>query len=232
MTKHITALLFSFLVSSLCIAEEQLPISSDVLESPPLKKSRINRTASKYYGLLSYSPLDLIIPSKIGATIGYIQNPDSTWELEYLRGSLSTAIFFTDLGKMTDSRVSILRRVYFETNSFYMSYGISYMDFSTKLGSEYVASITNGSIPEVSLLRMRNIGAQISIGNQWAIYKNVILGVDWVGLYQPIFQLEKKNAFVDATSDPELRENVEDVIDGLSWIPRLTFVKLQIGASF
>lgn len=232
MTKHITTLLLIWIVSCACIAQEQLPISSDVIESPPLKKSRINRTASQYYGLLTYSPLDLIIPSKYGATIGYIENPDSLWELEYVRGSLSTALFFSDLGKMTDTRISALRRVFFETNSFYMSYGLSYMDFSTQLGSEYIASITNGSIPEVSLLKMRNIGAQLSIGNQWAVYKNVIIGVDWVGLYQPIIQLEKHNAFVDATSDPALRDNVEEMIDALSWIPRLTFVKFQIGASF
>lgn len=232
MTKYIKTLLFSLVVTSVCIAEDQLPISSDVAESPPLKKAQINRMASKFEGLLMYSPIDLLIPSKFGFTLGYIETVDTTWQFEFVRGSVSAPFFFTDIGKMTDQRVSLLRRNYLQTNSFYISYGVSYMDFSTKLGSEYINSVSNGSVPEVDILRMRNFGVQFSIGNQWCITKHFVAGVDWIGIYQPLIQLEKKSVFLDYTTNPEYRDNVDEVIKALSYIPRLTLMKLQIGATF
>lgn len=233
MTNYIKALLFSLAVSTTCIAaEDKLPISSDMGESPPMTKAQMNRSASKFEGLLIYSPIDLLIPSKFGLTLGYIENTDTTWQLEFVRGSLSAPFFFTDIGKMTDQRISILRRNYFQTNSFYMSYGVSYMDFATKLGSEYISAATSGNIPEIDILRMRNLGVQFSIGNQWCITKHFVAGVDWVGIYQPLLQLDKKSAFLDNTTNAELRDNVDEVIKALSYVPRLTFMKIQIGMTF
>lgn len=143
MTKHIKTLLFSLAVSHACIAAEaELPATDKMVESPTEITSQLKRANSKYEGLLTYSPIDLIIPSKLGFTLGYIQNASSTWQLEVLRGSLSAPLFFTDIGKMTDLRISLLRRSYFKTNSFYLSYGFSYMNFSTKLGSEYISAAT------------------------------------------------------------------------------------------
>lgn len=237
MTTHITALLFILSVSLHSLAAEmpatdQLPITSDVLETPPLPTTRLNRQMSTVYGLVTYSPIDLLIPSKLGVTLGYIRSPDSTWELEYVRGSVSAPFFFSDIGSITDQRISLLKRSYMGTNSFYLSFGASYMDFSAKLGSEYVSTATNGSIPEIDILQMRNLGVQFSVGNQWSFHKNFVVGIDWIGIYQPVFQLDRKDVFVDNTTDPALREDVKDIINALSWIPRLTFLKLQIGATF
>ncbi len=237
MTRHIIPLLLCLFVASPCIAADtaatdQLPITSDVLETPPLPDSRLNRQASTVYGLVTYSPIDLLIPSKLGVTIGYIKSPDSTWELEFVRGSVSAPFFFTDIGSITDQRISVLNRSYLQTNSFYISYGATYMDFSTKLGSKYVSSATNGGIPEIDILEMRSLGVQLSIGNQWQLYKSIVVGVDWVGIYQPLFQLSRKDVFVDNTTNPELRDDVETILDALAWMPRLTLLKLQIGATF
>jgi hypothetical protein len=233
MTKHIKTLLFSFAISSICTAEDTERSTIDNMGESPIKiTAKSNRTNSKFEGLLIYSPIDLIIPSKFGLTFGYIENANSVWQLEYVRGSLSAPFFLSDLGKMTDQRLSLLRRSFMQTNSFYLSYGLSYMDFSTKLGNKYISAATSGAIPEIDILSMRSLGVQFSIGNQWHITKSFVAGVDWVGIYQPVFQLQKKSVFLDNTTDAELREDVDEVIKALSYIPRLTFLKIQLGMTF
>lgn len=72
--------------------------------SKNLSENRTGRENADYFTLVNYSPLDLLIPSKYGLTFGYIQSPERTWELEYLRGSFSVPFLVKDLGKMTDSR--------------------------------------------------------------------------------------------------------------------------------
>ena len=66
-------------------------VAKDTTEqvSKTLAETRARREKADYFGLANYSPVDLLIPSKFGFTLGYIKNTDTTWEFEYLRGSLS-----------------------------------------------------------------------------------------------------------------------------------------------
>ncbi len=52
-------------------------------------ETRARRAAASYFVLANYSPLDLLIPSKLGLTLGLIRDADKSQELEYLQGSVS-----------------------------------------------------------------------------------------------------------------------------------------------
>jgi hypothetical protein len=195
-----------------------------------VQNTRQTRTNNSYYGLITYSPVDLIIPSKLGITVGFNKTADTTWELEYLRGSVSP-FFIDDLGKMIDQKISILARSYLGTNSFYIGWGISYMTFKTRLGSEYLSTAT-GTQAHLDLLKQSSLGFNLSVGNRWVINKNFVLGIDWIGWSQPLFQLKREDAFLDNSSDPELKKNVDDALDLLAYFPRLSLFKLQLGLSF
>jgi len=105
---------FAFvIICSKCLSQEtkqeaQKP-SAQVTEL--LLETKDRRANSKYVALLNYSPLDCLIPSKIGLTLGLVNGTEQTWELEYLKGSVSVPFVIEDLGKMTDERISLIGRL-------------------------------------------------------------------------------------------------------------------------
>src|SRR5690606_30674611 len=143
----------------------------------------------------NYSPLDLLIPSKYGGTIGYTQNADTSWEFEYLKGSVSVPFLVDDLGKMTDERFSIIRRSYLGSNSFNISYGLTYFDFSMHLGNKLLDRVTGGGYPAIDLVEVQSLGLNLGIGNRWIFNKNITFGVDWISWAQPFYVMKKKSAF-------------------------------------
>ena len=148
-----------------------------------------------YFALANYSPIDLLIPSKYGFTLGYINNADKTWEFEYLRGSISVPFIIEDLGKMTDERFSVIGRSYFGSNSFNFSYGISYFDFSLHLGDKLLSRVTGGNYPSIDLVEVQSVGFNLAIGNRWSLNRNVTFGIDWISWAQPVYVLNQKSTF-------------------------------------
>lgn len=200
-------------------------------EKKALADTRARRSEATYLGQLVYSPLDLLVPSKYGLSFGWHQSGDTTWELEYLRGSFSVPIFVDDLGKVTDQRVSFIRRSYFGSNSFNLSYGISYYDISARLGSEYLKNVSQGAAPS-DRVGVRSLGLNIGIGNKWAVAKNFTIGVDWISLSQPLIVLEQKDSYLDSSVDENHRGKVDDFVRLASYFPRFSIFKVQLGLIF
>ena len=230
-----------FFFCSLGFASEFNATAEDLLKKASDTKDQIvgtfsttknHRADSEYLFLLNYSPVDLIIPSKMGLTLGLISDVDQTWELEYLKGSIAVPFIVEDLGKMTDERISLVGRKYFGSNSFNMSYGLSYYNFSIHLGDDFLNRISGGSYPSIDLIEVQSLGAHIGIGNRWTFDHNITFGVDWISWSQPLTVISEKNDYKKYATDPDDLDDVEKAIDVISAFPRFSLFKLQFGLLF
>ena len=202
----------------------------DVKESAA--ETRNSRENNKYFGYVMYSPIDLIIPSKIGASLGYNKNADTTFELEYLKGSVAVPFLVKDLGNMSDERVSIIVRSYMGSNSFNVSYGLSYFDFTVHLGDAVLNRMTYGKYPSIDLLEIQSLGLNVGIGNRWTFAKNLSFGVDWISWSQPVYTISRKSDFLQYASSQSDKDDVDKLLRWVGNFPRLTLLKLQLGISF
>lgn len=197
-----------------------------------LNSTRTSREKSKYFAIGSYSAADLIIPGKWGVTAGKVLNADKTYELEYLRGSLSIPFFIDNLGGMTEQRLSFIARSYFGYNSFNVGYGITYNDFSIKYGSDLLNRISGSYPSSVESLSIKTLGVNFSIGNRWQISDNIIFGLDWFSWSQPITEIERKNDFTKYATNQNDKDESEKAARSISYLPRFAVLKLQLGISF
>lgn len=197
-----------------------------------LSESRQIREKARFIGILNYSALDLLLPSKYGISFAMVPNASQTWELEYLRSSISVPLFLSDLGEMTDQRISLLGRSFFGNNSFNLSYGVSYFDFSLNLGDKLLSSVTGGAAPSAELVSAKALGINIGIGNRWSFANNITFGIDWISLSQPLFVTRKNSEFLNLTSSQADKDSVDTALKIISYFPRLAFLKLQLGYQF
>ena len=196
-----------------------------------LSHSRLMRQTYKYFGALNYAPVDLILPSKFGFTLGYVDTADKTWEFEYLKSSLSVPFIIEDLGEMTDERFSVIARDYFNTETFNLSYGLTYYKFKVHVGNKYLASVST-NIPDVELMRVDSVGFNVGVGNRWVFSNRWIVGLDWISWSQPVFTTRYNDKYAEFSNNPEDKDNAKKVLKLISWVPRITLLKLQIGYSF
>lgn len=235
-----TVLVSSILIfSSMSTAEED---SSETAKDPrqhlytqpvnTLSSSKSKREERSYFVLGNYSPIDLIIPSKIGLTFGSNRSSDNSLEIEYLKGAISVPIIVEDLGEMSDTRISLIKRNYFGSNSFNLNYGLSFFDFKLFLGDELLSRITSGTYPALDLIHLQSLGLNLGIGNRWTFSNNWTFGVDWVSWSQPLYILKEENAFLDYATNENDRDDVETAVDVISYFPRLQVLKIQLGYSF
>lgn len=197
-----------------------------------LDTTQDRREHSNYLFMASYSPLDLIIPSKLGLTVGQTKSVDKTWELEILRGSLAIPFVIDNLGDVSDLRFSFIARSYAGRNSFNFSYGLSYFDFSARLGNKYLASVSGTPSGSVELLKIQTLGANFGIGNRWTIDKNFTFGVDWISWSQPLLLVQRDDDYLTATNSTPDRDAIEKALGLISYFPRISVLKIQIGVLF
>lgn len=199
---------------------------------PEPQTSKDFRSLSEYYVIGTYSPLDIIIPNKFGVTVGWTQNADKTWELEYLQASVAAPFIVKDLGKMTDQRISLIGRNYLGSNSFNFNYGLTYFDFQLHLGDRLLNQLTGGNYPSVDLVQVQSLGFNIGIGNRWQLSKNLTIGIDWITWSQPIYSLNNKSAYLDYATNQQDKDDVDTALKLITYFPRLTLLKLQLGYLF
>lgn len=242
----------SVLISSFCFAEsaevatkpqgdgKEKSVLNKAAENTKETLSQVNRSLDRaperrefysYSGLLTYAPFDLIIPSKLGATLSYQQDADRTYELEFLRGTFAIPFVIDDLGKITDQRLSLLKRSYFGSNSFNIIYGLTYFTFSVHIGDDIMNRIV-GSYPDINLVAIEALGFTVGFGNRWVIADRFILGVDWFSWAQPVYVTKRDAKILDYTTDPDDYKNIDDVLRIASYFPRFSLFKLQAGIMF
>lgn len=216
------------------VAEKAGQVIKDTTDqvSKTLEETKVLREKTNYFGYFNYSPIDLVIPSKYGFSFGYNSNVDNSWEAEYLKGSVSVPFIIEDLGKMTDTRISIIGRSYFGGNSFNFSYGLSYFDFSLVLGDKLLNRVSGGGYPAIDLVEIQSLGFNLAVGNRWIFNRNISFGVDWISWAQPVYNLKRKSAFLDYATNQQDKDDVDKAMKLISYFPRLAAFKLQLGIFF
>lgn len=194
--------------------------------------ARERRALGRGLVMVDYSLIDLLIPGKKGLTAGLIRGADKTWEFEYLQGSLAVPFLVEDLGEMSDERFTLMARSYAGSNSFNFSYGLSYLKFSIHLGNELLSRVSGGSFPSIDLLEIETLGFHLGLGNRWTFKKNITFGIDWVSWTQPVNLLKREAPYLDYASDSEDRDSVETALNLITYFPRLTLLKAQLGIQF
>lgn len=236
----LTLVAFSFLNSVSVFAADEPGTQEKVVEAfkdgknqvvEALSHTRLVRSQSEYFVIGNYAPVDLVLPSKFGITAGLVSDADHTWELEYLKSSVSVPFLVEDIGEMTDERFSLIRRNYFGTETFNLSYGLSYYKFKVHIGNKYLASVAT-TVPEVDLLRVDSLGFNIGIGNRWIFSNRWTAGVDWISWSQPVVTNRKNNKFDDFSNDNGYKDTIDTAIKLIKWVPRITVLKLQVGYTF
>lgn len=200
------------------------------LAAKTLGESKPRRSKSDFLFLLNYSYFDLLLPGKYGLTLGWILNENNTLEFEYLRGSFQFII--DDLGNMVDERLSLTRRAYFGKNSLNVFYGVNYFKFGIDLSEELMQSVSPIYRSSTREIETHLVGAHIGISNRWTLKKNMTIGVDWVSWSQPVFQVYKYEKFTQNSNNAEDRDDIKKALNIASYVPRLTFLKVQFGMSF
>lgn len=212
------------------IVETPLPTPQKPETERPQKieKSTLEKSA-KYFGFLTYSPLDLVVPNKLGLTAGFSTTSNS-WELEYVTGSFGMPFFLESLGGVRDERFSIIGR-HFWNKSLNFSYGLTYFKFSGDVGSDIVSRIPGTPPAQVDVLKVDSWGINLGVSSRWTI-EGISVGIDWINWSQPISILHQENLFDSYVSNQTDKDRVDKVIKYMSYFPRFTLLKLQIGMTF
>lgn len=201
-----------------------------------VKRHHETHRATRDYGFyLIYSPIDLIIPSKIGGSF-YFSSSDglNQYEISYLRASLSIDQTFgsANVASVTEQKFSFLNRNFSHGSTFNWFYGLSYAAIESHLGKDYINSLPPGSGHDPDLLQVDVLALDIGLGNRWYFENGVTLGVDWIGVTQPVATLKKKETFTDQTSNQNDKDEVNKFINFMKSFPRIYTLKLQLGYSF
>lgn len=195
------------------------------------KKAETIRSEKRYFGGLEWTPIDLLVPVKWGAHVGYNAGPNNSYELEYIRGSLSVPFLIDNLGSVVDDRFSFTARKYYG-GAFNFFYGLDYLRFRINLGDEILSRIAVIASPDVDVLEIASFGAHVGIGNRWALGENVTFGVDWFAWTQPFYTSYSKSPYLRYATNEEDEDNVRGVLKVIEYFPRFTILRFSLGATF
>jgi hypothetical protein len=187
-------------------------------------------TSSVEYGAsFIYSTLDLWVMPKWGGQF-YRKVEDTSWQLEYLKGTLSYDFIIDDLGKLSEQKLILSRKGYWD--SFYWMAGLYYSKLEATIGFELLTGISSSFTPVANLLTIETLGAVFGIGNQWNFGKRWFLGIDWIQGFIPLYNIDTDSDFFKYSTDSSDRETVDDVLKLVKYMPSMTFLKLSIGLRF
>ena len=157
----------SEIVTDLKIGENS-PIDKSSKENREGKKYNISLTAGKELGI-----------SALSIESSYHLKPDSTIYLKYSKLNQDLNIGF-------ESGIAVKLGVKkFTGNSFYYKAGIYYLGQNTK----HYEKKNNGERVGVESY-FDEVGASVSIGNQWQ-WDNFSIGADWIGINHTLIELNK-----------------------------------------
>jgi hypothetical protein len=173
---------------------------------------------------LQYAPVDLLLPSKIGAAIHW-----DGWEVEYLGSSIKVPLILKDLGSMSDKRFQIVRRQ--SLSGWQFAWGVSYNSFQISLGDGFLNRLTGGLYPNVDLVEITTLGAVASFGYRYQ-WGNWLAGIEVFGWAQPLITVKSSAPFLDSVTNQDDRAAVQTTIDLIRYFPRWSVAKVSAGYSF
>ncbi len=234
----------SFLISISVFAAEEAPksdlgedlkkgaekVSNSMIEAYRTSSERAldSRKAHSATVLFSYSPLDLLLPSKTGGNFAWHGDADTLYELDYSASSVKIGIQGADLSAMKETRISLLKRN-FSGGAFNWYWGVNYNAMNAHI-SQVLMSTTGNGVSD--LVDVQTLGLSIGVGHRWVIKEKWSLGVDWFSWAQPLAILKKEAPFINETSNGEYKGDIDKVLTVAGYFPRWAAFKLYIGYSF
>lgn len=197
-----------------------------------LSAAKDHRADSRFVITGNYSYIDLLIPSKIGFTAGYVTSAANTFELDYMRASLGFGWMGLDIGSLTEERIALLWRSFNKRNSFNFQSGIHYNKFRVHLGNDLLARVTANPGFDFTFMEFETLGLSWGLGNRWQTKSGFVWGFDWFQIHVPLVKLNEKTPYLAAATNAEDREDAEDASRVIRNFPRLVALKLQLGFSF
>jgi hypothetical protein len=183
-------------------ARELINQTSETLDTAEKKitgelSSKDWRRDKRFALFVNYAAFDLFLPGKKGASAVFMESEDNSWELEYLKADIAVPLLIQNLGAIEETRISLLKRSFWGSNSFSGYFGLSFNSLSVTLGDELLSKLTNGAVPNSNLLVLNSIGLNAGVGNRWTIWKGVTYGADWIGFSQPLLTTRRDAKVLD-----------------------------------
>lgn len=204
--------------------------SSSSAETPAEEQQKLS--PGGYFLGLTYSPLDLLIPSKWGAKVGGETPGELAWEVEYLRGAWETPFIIADLGQMTDERFSLIFRSYGQRKSFNFHFGVTYFAFKANLSPKFLDTVPAQVDTSYEVVRVESVGFNLGLGHRWHWGKHFHFGVDWLSWAQPVFITKNQSEIKDLTNDEDTKDTISDAVRIANYVPRLLSLKVFLNYSF
>jgi len=197
-----------------------------------LGAARERRGNSQWTFTGNYSLFEMWVLTKYGVTVGYNRSPSSTYEFEYMRGSLGFGYFGLDIGKISEERFALLWRSYGRRNSFSFVSGLYYNKLDVHLGSDLLASVSGQDRAKVDIMELQTVGLSWGVGNRWQTSGGFVWGADWLVLNVPVWIVKQEHPFIDSSNSAEARDDANDTMRILRRIPAVAALKIQLGVSF
>lgn len=234
MTTSNFAFTFAFIFILLTVSISNVAHGEEPMApAPDSAASASDSSTSPHWSLTGhYSPIDLLIPSKMGAALEYRKSQEASWELEYTSGSIKVPFIIKDLGEVSESRISLMRRLGQEVRGFQFFYGVFYQNFKLHIGNAILNRITGGVYPSIDLVEISSLGATIGLGYRWLLQDKYILGLDGAAWAQPFINTKRSVPFLDVATDANDRDNVETAVRFIQYFPRFYVLKLTFGVRF
>lgn len=194
-----------------------------------LNTTRENRSAREWTITGNYNFFEMWVVTKYGFTLGWNRSPASTYEFEFMKGSIGLGKYGIDLADISETRMSLIWRSYGKRQSFNFITGLYYNELEAGFGSDYLSTVPGGY---VDLLSIKTLGITWGLGNRWITKGGFVWGFDWFAVHIPVFILEKDDAFTSASTSAEYREDVDDAVSFFSRIPAVGALKVQLGFSW
>lgn len=202
-------------------------------EKPAIVEEPVLPKPVEHDGLVSihYAPIDLLLPSKIGGTLGWMTSEKAAWEFEYTRGSVAVPFLIKDLGKLEEDRFSLVRR-WGGLTGFNWYFGAFYHRFRLTLGDEIMNRLSGGAYPSLSLLTIEGVGSVLGCGYRWLYSDRWLLGLEFIAWSQPWITTKRDAGFMDLVTNQNDKDNVDTALKVIQYFPRLSILKLSAGYAF
>jgi hypothetical protein len=197
-----------------------------------LGAARTRRQDSTWTFTGNYSLFEMWTLTKYGLTVGYNKDESTTYEFEYMRGSLGFGYFGIDLGEISEQRFGLNWRTYGKRNSFSFVTGLYYNMLDMHLGSDALATVAGTQRAKVDLLEIETVGLHWGIGNRWQTKGGFVWGADWIAINLPLWIVKQEHPFIDATTSAQYRDDAKDALRFFRRIPEIAALKIQLGFSF
>jgi hypothetical protein len=192
-----------------------------------VKKDTTSYRANSFGQLMiGYQHVDSWVFGKTTASYTQILSRGWSLELEYGMAKRDIEIFKTDMGEITDQRLTLLTKFYVG-NSFHFSFGpyANRLDIKTKGRLEdRFGNLFNDR------LVFNSYGLSLGFGNRWQTTWGLTYGIDWLRANTPIVIGEVKQRLVELGDEDRVR--VDKIFEVFRSIPTFTLFGVNIGYTF